>query len=224
MDALKVFLACSKQRELLADVFQKQLEAAAKRASFDLEIVPWYRDQQPGEDALTFLINHCRGTNGVKPSDFFVLILADKDQETEDCVFELGVFLGGLGFEPRRCFVLSPEGLDVLPTTLRGRFYIRFAPVPLADANDAMKLGKALADAAGTVRDNIQQLKAFGRSQFDVMTIDALMDLERPESEGGALAREAEVLVNRSQPAEENQESFAARVLANMRAHRRRAQ
>ncbi len=219
MQPVKLFLAASKEEELPAEAFETKLKEAAKRAQLEVDVCAWYRDNAfpPGKNYLSSLIDHCKGRDGVKPSDFFAVILSAREERATACLFELGLFLGGLGFEPQRCFMLSTLGDESLPAALRGHTHIPFKPPN--DGNDPDEWAEAMKEPANTVRSRIKTLRAFAHAGFQVMSAETLMDLEAPigDSETAQLADEAEVLVNRAQPIEENQQPFAAWVLHNMK-------
>lgn len=219
MRPVKVFLAASKEEELPAEAFETELKRASNIARLDIDVCPWYRDATfpPGKDYLSSLVDHCRGCEGVKPSDFFAVILSDKEERASACLFELGLFLGGLGFEPQRCFMLSTRGDQALPQILRGRTHISFRRP--SDINDSSNWEEAMKEPAKQVRNRIKELRAFAHAGFQVMSAETLMDLEAPmtQTKTGQLTDEAEVLVNRAQPIEESQRPFAACVLCNMK-------
>src|SRR6266567_9566556 len=101
---MKLFIASSGQKALLAEALQRKIEEASRRANMAVDVVPWYRDGAfpPGTDVLASLIDHCRGGNGIPGSDFFAALLT-KDDEVEkkgergesprdNCILELGLF------------------------------------------------------------------------------------------------------------------------------------
>lgn len=60
-------------------------------------------------------------------------IIQSKDEQArvldvprDNCIFELGLFIGALGLNPDRCIVVGSIGDDAMPTDLRGRSFIPF--------------------------------------------------------------------------------------------------
>jgi hypothetical protein len=222
MRTIKLFLAASKKEELAAEAFDTELKKAANRTDVDLDVCAWYRDDAfpPGKNYLESLIDHCKGRdgrNGVKPSDFFAVIVSDKEAPSTSCMFELGLFLGGLGFEPERCFMLSASANESLPDALRGHASVPFKPP--SNTKDTELWAKAMEEPAKTVRNRIRALPAFARPEFPVINAETLMELEAliGDNEVAQLTEAAEVLVNRAQPIEQYQQAFSAWVLQNMK-------
>jgi len=167
----KLFIASSATRKGLAEAFARELQDQAGIYDIALEISLWYREAVPGEDILTALTDHCRGNPdaGIEPSDFFAAFLTDDDLRdkggaggarasapSDNVVFELGFFLGGLGFDLRRCFMLCAVPAAALPSDLAGRTYIPFEFPKGKSPNDYDKVAQPL---ASTVIRRIAALK-----------------------------------------------------------------
>lgn len=170
----KLFIASSSSRKALVEAFRRELAAQAEIYGVALEIQPWYRDvARPGEDILTALTNHCRGNadDKINASDFFAAFLTDDDSREkggaqqasqtafvprDNVIFELGFFLGGLGFDLRRCFMLCTVPKTALPSDLEGRTYIK---VELQNGNTPSDLDNAVQPAAAIVIRQICELK-----------------------------------------------------------------
>jgi predicted nucleotide-binding protein len=171
---MKLFIASSSSRRGLVEAFRRELAAQADIFGIALDIQPWYRDvARPGEDILTALTNHCRGKadDKINASDFFAAFLTDDDLRRkgggekagqtvsvprDNVIFELGFFLGGLGFDLRRCFMLCTVPNTALPSDLEGRTYIK---VELPEGSSPSDYGDAVQPAAATVIRQIYELK-----------------------------------------------------------------
>jgi len=231
----KLFVASSSAQKKLVDAFERELNSKAKDWDVALEVKPWFREDVaiPGGDILSALADHCRGkrdprTNG---SDFFAAFLTDDDRlergsggkagtvasvPRDNCIFELGLFTGGLGFDLERCFMLCSVARGSLPSDLDGRTYIPFEqPGAGSTPEDYDSAVRPLAD---TVIRSILRLKPYHAGGLERITTSDLMDRERPMDLNGDLDEDAEVVVNRAQPVEERRSEFAALVRANMRA------
>jgi len=229
---LKLFLAYSSAREALVSAFHEELKKkVGLYKELHLHIEPWTDRDTVSEIIIEGLIDHCRGSNDVPVTDFFAVFLTNDDLRTrvgsepvhaprDNCVFELGLFLGGMGFDKRRCFVISSVPESVLPTDIRGWKFIQFTEPPPGSGPQA---DRETATALATeIRDQIYNLKDYTAPAIagglKVITGDELMRFERPIERGGQLVESAEVLVNRAQPVELSQAEFAAQVSSNIRA------
>jgi predicted nucleotide-binding protein len=227
-----LFIASSSARMALVEAFQRELQIQAGIYDVGLEIQPWYHDVAvPGEDILTALTNHCRGNRDdkVKGSDFFAAFLTDDDFRAkgsgeqagqtvsvprDNVVFELGLFLGGLGFDLRRCFMLCSVPKSALPSDLDGRTYIR---LDKPKGNTPLDYDNAVKSAAATVIRQVYEIKPYTAGGLESITPGELMDRERPTERDGDLQEDGEVLINRAQPIEQSSQDFAALVSKNIR-------
>lgn len=167
----KMFIASSSRRKPLVEAFVRELRLQAQIFEVKLEVLPWYRDvAEPGEDILSALTDHCRGNPGseIAPSDFFAAFLTDDDLRDkggaggpavsvprDNVIFELGFFLGGLGFDMRRCFMLCSVPKTSLPSDLEGKTYIQ---VELPNGDSPSDYDQAVQGAAATVIRRIYKL------------------------------------------------------------------
>jgi predicted nucleotide-binding protein len=103
-----------------------------------VHIEPWRDRETIGEVIIDGLVDHCRGGSEVATTDFFAVFLTADDLRTragsnepqhvprDNCIFELGLFFAGMGFEKHRCFVLSSVPSTALPSDLNGWKFIPF--------------------------------------------------------------------------------------------------
>ena len=227
----KLFVASSSSRKALVEAFKRELLAQAATFEVGLEIQPWYHDvAKPGSDILTALTNHCRGSRDdqIDASDFFAALLTDDDFQREgngeigqiepsprdNVNFELGLFLGGLGFDLRRCFMLCADvPKTALLSDLEGKTYIK---LDKPRGNAPSDYDDAVQSAAAEVIRQIYDIKPHTAGGRESITARELLDREWPENRGWLLAN-SEVLVNRSQPMEVSTTDIAAQVDRNIR-------
>jgi predicted nucleotide-binding protein len=231
----KLFVASSSAQKRLVDAFQTELDKKAKLWSVPLEVKLWFREDVavPGGDILTALTDQCRGRRepSVSASDFFAAFLTDDDRlergggekagtvggvPRDNCIFELGLFTGGLGFDLERCFMLCSVPRASLPSDLDGRTYIPFELPPVDGKQE--DYDSAVHPVADAVLRSILRLKPYHAAGLERITTSDLMERERPSDKNGDLDDDAEVVVNRAQPFEERREDFAALVRSNIRA------
>ncbi len=202
---MKIFIASSGRSTLLAESLQSELTSAARRANLDVDVVAWFRDGAfpPGEDTLSSLIAHCGGAAHVSPADFCAVLLTKDDELTkkgdkgdaprDNCVFELGLFIGALGLDPQRCFTISSVGEQSLPSDLKGRTLIAF--VEPNDIHDPAQCARAMQSPAIRIRDRIRACGKYSAPELKPTTLDDLMKLEASVDRDGALSESSEVLV-----------------------------
>jgi len=225
---VKLFVASSVTQKKLVEALRQELQQQAQGYDLDLAFEPWFRDDAtvPGENTLKALIDHCRGSKetDIEESDFFAAFLTKDETRTlngvpikvprDNCIFELGLFMGGLNFDHRRCFMLVDEA--ALPSDLGGR-----TPFPFdepAEGSTPVQYREAVRDLAAKVWNQIYELKHCPRGNLglEYITSSDLMKRERPISLNGDLDVDGEVLVNRAQPAEEQKEDVATQVSFNI--------
>jgi len=224
---VKLFIASSSANRQLVDAFINELAAKAENdEALNLAIQPWYRDDttRPSQDILEALIDQCQGNReNVSASDFFAAFLTPDDSTKkkgksievprDNVIFELGLFMGGLRLEPKRCFMLCSVPESALPSDLKGRTYFGFKqPEPGSSLKEKQE---AVQRMAAKVWAQIAEIGPCRRGvALEYIELSELMGRERP---GGRLERDSEVLVNRSLPSEEQSEDFAALVSSNIR-------
>jgi predicted nucleotide-binding protein len=165
----KLFVASSSIRRPLVEALRQELKEQSQGYDLELDFQAWYRDvAEPGQHVLDALIDHCRGNKdeGIQKSDFFAAFLTNDDQRTknevqasvprDNCIFELGLFMGGVGFNFRRCFMLCSVNESALPSDVKGRTYIPFnEPSP---GSGPAEYRAAVRDAASTAWNAICKL------------------------------------------------------------------
>jgi hypothetical protein len=202
---MKIFIASSGRSTLLAESLQSEITSASRRANLEVDVVTWFRDGAfpPGEDTLNALIAHCGGAANVTPADFCAVLLTKDDELTkkgdkgdaprDNCIFELGLFIGALGLDPKRCFMLSSVGEQSLPSDLKGRTLITFDE-PL-DIHDPEQCRKAMERAAIRIRDRMRISGKYTAPELKPANLDDLMKLEALAEHDGALSAPGEVAV-----------------------------
>lgn len=219
---LQVFMASSKRALPLAKALRSRIRErdASKRS---LQIHPWWLRGAvfaPGKQALTSLIDVC------KKSDFAVVLLTKDDvlREGDDedeyrvprdnCILEAGLFTGGLGLEPDRCFLVVAEDAE-LPTDLQGLTLIKFNEP--SDLKVREQCRRAMGRAAGDIIRQIKELRWYSRPQIGFVPEDKLIEVERlrRDGPGGKLQESALVLVQSAYPIERDG-AFAERVITNL--------
>lgn len=220
----KLFVASSSSRKALVEAFKREILKQAEIFGMTLEVQSWYHDAaKPGDDIVTTLTAHCRGNpeEQVEPSDYFAAILTDDDfacqtspAPRENVIFELGFFLGGLGFDLRRCFTLCTAPKRVLLSDLGGRTYIKL-DVPRGTAPS--DYDSAVESAAGEViRQIYEPIKTSNKGVRESISEGELLKREKLEGRNGRLLENSEVLVNRGQPMEVSTREIAAQVDKNI--------
>lgn len=124
----------------------------------------------------------------------------------DNCIFELGLFLAGLGFDYDRNFLLSAVPEESLPSDLRGYIYI-----PIRDSG--VRLKSSLRDAAEQIIDSISKHVsrpvAIRRPVLPMLSREQLLACETKGD------RPRQVLVRATEPIESDLR-FAPEVLGNM--------
>lgn len=229
----KLFLASSGKKKELAKALQTKIEECQEGENVAVNVVPWFREAAfvPGKDTLTSLIDHCRGSDDdtASASDFFAVLLtgddhSEKADQTGDiprdnCIFELGLFIGGLGFDPTRCFMVSAVQDYMLPSDLKGRTHITInEPEDLSNKDQCV----TLEDAASLIKKIIKAKRPYARPEFASIPASEILHRERvtsadDRSEGADLLEGGEVLLSMPPPFGRSG-LFAAQILDNMKA------
>lgn len=130
----KVFIASAGSAKGLASELKKQMEKFNKEKKEDYwEICPWFdkksKLKERGPSILEGLIAECKLT------DLAVIILTGDDLKKrgtieemaprDNCIFEAGLFMGGLGLERNRSIIVTTVEKDALPVDLQSVHYIR---------------------------------------------------------------------------------------------------
>ena len=225
-----IFIASSSESKPLAQALETKLKASLNPstdpAEWGFEINIWGPDTlPPSEDILDSLITNA------KNSDFLVVLLAEddvaqkKDQTVsvprDNAIFELGLFMGALGLQPGRCFMVSSVAKGALPSDLIGRTLIPITqpPRPIVVGGD---YGKYVDTAANTICRQLRGIPPYTRLELSLVTKGELAERERSSEEiGGNLAIESDVVavvVNSVQPVEQLDRNFCANVIKNITA------
>lgn len=216
----KIFIASSGRAILLA-------EALANYLSDIAEVQRWYRSFPPGFGTLDSLLTEAGDC------DFAAVLLTEDDvlhkgnlevlAPRDNCVFELGLFIGALNLEPRRCFMLTSTSRDALPSDLKGRTYIPIKKLASDEFDNEAKCREAIENPIGRlslspgmqIRESIKSFKKLNRKDLPLISKDELMLIERPTPDG-LLVERADVVVKSAQPVERDYE-FATLVQTNMK-------
>lgn len=204
----------------------------------------WWDVIPPSENTLPAILGQC------KTSDFFIAILTaddliiknnEKDSIPRDnCIFEIGLFMGALGAEPYRCFLLTHNiKKEALPSDIRDLNQLSLdGPNPskvstwlttnFNDTNRSETLEVYLEpttnnlfdDKVDKILDKIKELKPYYKLKQDkrLPTISKkdLLNLEKSTTEHGILQPPSKVLVMSRNPIEAKDKEFADQVMINM--------
>jgi len=208
----RMFVASSGRSAPLARALQFHLQG-----SVDVQI--WERDTfAPSTETLQSLLDAC------KEVDFFAVLLTPDDPTEQrgeakivprdNCIFELGLFMGGLGLQPERCFMIASVDRDDVPSDLAGRTFVHFEqPGQLTPA----ACREALKDAAVMIQGVMDEKGVYVRPEFTYVDAAVLMAYEQLKSiTPGQLQDGSEVIVRTGQPIESDGE-FADHALGNMK-------
>lgn len=216
----KVFIASSTPGRRLAE---KLVEALKKEDIARLR--PWWtRDAFPaGAVILDALLDQA------EEIDFAVVFFtpddyADKDGNKgprDNCVFELGLFMGALGLEPKRSILLRDKNSQLL-NDLGGVIYIDLPPdtSTLSEEERDKVEEPFIKVAVETIKSSIKDLGyCFNHATRDeprIIPKERLMDLEK-RGQNLMDSDAVEVLINTTQPMELNH-NLAKSVCENMSA------
>jgi hypothetical protein len=227
-----VFIASAGSAKGLASELKKQMEKIGEEKEVDFwEIHPWFDEESElrkeyGPSILEGLIKECKLT------DLAVILLTGDDLKIaktvkemvprDNCIFEAGLFMGGLGLERNRCVIATTVDKDQLPVDLQSVHYIRIDG-KATESNSGLreemrKLAKALFLHSQGLKDPPK------RPFLPFYSAEELFKRERPENEGGDIVVKSittttprGVVVNSFQPVE-IKVSLAKRVFQNMEA------
>jgi hypothetical protein len=203
MDQSRVFIASSDKALTLAEKLSDAL-----RTGFS-EPTLWSNEVRgrPSSTIIEML------ENASATYDFAVIILTKDDVmatnlgaklETRDnCVFEAGLFMGGLG--RRRCFLASSVPNKDLPVDLRGIIYLSFEEPN--DLTEREACAKKLENVASTIKDAIQSARREGitaknKAIVSLLSWSELIEKEKLDAEEGGELEEGQVVVTAIQPVE----------------------
>ena len=203
----KIFIASSSVALPLARKIKEKLESDEEPVA---DVILWEDAFPMGEVILNGLREQAADV------DFAVVLFTSEDvvrdsQNTEshaprdNCVFELGLFMGALGLEPRRALLLRTKDSSML-SDLGGMV---FGDLPAAD-DDEDKQNQRVEDAVEKIKSSVKELGyCFNHPPCPeprIIPTARLLDLEKPELRGGQLVDSdaVEVLINTTQPLELN--------------------
>jgi len=214
----KLFIASSGRASQLAESFELWLNGKG------IQVVHWKEETFYNGSILEKLLRLSREVD-------FAAILLTKDDSREiqgnyldaprdNCIFELGLFIGALGLSIDRCFMITSLEGTCLPSDLAGQIYIHFEEPE--DLTDRGACKKAMRSPAVKISNRIKDFKStavYRRPVLPLLTLDEVLALERPRGRAhpgsGHLLPNSTVMVHASQPIETNG-AFAPRVLSNM--------
>ena len=217
----RLFIASSKEAKRLAEGLKRYIDDSGD----PIETIPWYDPAAfpPSDETLSDLLSHC------ERCDFAVALLTaddmtkrrEKDLQAprDNVIFELGLFMGALGLEPARCFMVSGVNKEALPSDLRGRHYIQITQPP--NLEDREECRKAVTNAGAAILERIQKLQCYERPKLSMIASSTLADMEQARHKGGNLWIQPGVIavvVNSVEPLEETDAQFAKNVMDNLKA------
>jgi hypothetical protein len=209
----KLFIGSSNRAATLAEALKELLSA-------DMDVTHWKEERVCNGTIFDKLVRSCREV------DFAAFLLtADDFKQTrgnrlavprDNCIFELGLFMGALGLAVDRCYMITSLREASLPGDLKGYIYIQIQEPPELESLEACK--DAINGVAGQLRNSTSKLPIFARPVVPVLTVENVMERERRRKDGGRLFPYEEVMVHAPKPMEVDNGLFADRVRANMKA------
>ncbi len=245
MGDLKVFIASASSAMNLGEALCKELRTRTRarersrsnapatvddqpeeRQPVHWHVSPWWDNrndvQKKGQPLLYGLLDEC------KKADLAVILLTADDltnkggvdvlEPRDNCIFEAGLFMGGLGLDPQRSLIITSVKPDALPSDLRGIEPIGFPPPTPEQLKDKRWCRKTMRQVVKDLEAQVERLtKPPARPSLPILTPDDLLRLERPEP-GGMLkvGGGTAVVINTTHPTETQQPSRARQVVANM--------
>lgn len=221
-DAMKVFIASSGRAERLALRVQYQLTELCKIIS-EFECHLWCADSFPTGE---YLFDTLREKSG---SVDFAIVCLTKDDETkkkgtdtlsprDNCIFELGLFLGGLMFQRTRCAILTSVERCALPTDIEGIKTIRFEEPQNIDTASLPELDKAIRNQVIEIANNFMAHQPIPLLRLEIPPC-TLMQFEKLDIYQGNLKPPSMVTVKRAEPLELNLHyNFAPQIQRNLEA------
>lgn len=233
MNKFRIFVASSSKGKPIAEALCLELELLnnenGQQQETEWEVIRWwdqrYTLQTYGLTIIDGLIKEC------KVADLAITLLTADDltlkrdeeillEPRDNCIFEAGLFMGGLGLDPTRSVILTSLAQSALPSDLQGIQYIPFTP---SDENNGKKsLKKMMQPIAAQLVNHAIKIRKLPpkRPTLRVLTPEALIDRERPINDGGDLYTDnhnQSIVINTTQPAE-SKLKLAHQVIKNMAA------
>lgn len=213
-----LFIASSGRATNLAD----QLKAALdERGNVSSEV--WTEDSFHGTSILKKLLDKC------DDSDFVAVILTQDDLRQksgesallavprDNCIFELGMFLGALNLNTKRCFLLTTLSESSLPTDLKGELHIPIKNFNETDLWDLDKCENAMRQYHTRIETRMLKLGVLGSCSKALrpLAMEYVLCRECPMP-GGDLRAGGNVYIDSDDPLERNNTEAAERVLRNI--------
>ncbi len=215
---MKIFIVSSGRSKALAQRVCFHLTQQFKGVKgFDCDV--WCSDTfQPGDYTLQRLVETCGS------SDFAVILLTKDDQTNkkntqvlaprDNCIFELGLFLGGLMFQHTRCIILSSVAPCALPTDIDGITVIPFNEPPDTENAPLQELDEAVKNTVPVIANSVQAYGPLLRLEISPKT---LLQMEKLDVYRGCLKPSSTVTVKAASPLEISDDvDFADQVQRNL--------
>jgi hypothetical protein len=218
MNKPKLFIASSGRASELAEGLEYWLNDKG------IEAIHWREETFHNGSILEKLLRLSREV------DFAAILLTEDDFKEirgnylaaprDNCIFELGLFIGALGLSIDRCFMITSLESTCLPSDLSGQIYIGFkAPSDLADSEACKDVMRSPAIKISGRIKGFKDLAVYRRPAIPLLSLDEVLSLEKPREksnpDSGHLLPNSTVMVHASQPIETSG-TFAPRVLSNM--------
>jgi hypothetical protein len=220
----KVFIACSSKSVALAEVLKQALNATK-----EYEAQTWLEDFHKPNTILQNLFDAC------EDSDLFIVLLTRDDYRKsissrrraktwvprDNCVFELGLFVGASRCSFARVFLFTSIPKESLPTDLQGQLYNPFDESALKDPSSHLATIERMVEI---VRLRTRDMLAKGdliylgsvKNALNPISITMLIDRERDRQNGGDLAEQSELFINSDQPVEMEGNDALRQVIQNL--------
>ncbi|MGH8558507.1 MAG: TIR domain-containing protein [Methylococcales bacterium] len=202
----------------------------------------WWDVMEPGKYTLQGLFEECR------QADFAIIVLTSDDYladckkgtitpaPRDNCIFEAGLFMGALGADPERCFLLADkklkgnllsdlDGLTYLPLNIPDDFYDALKRAGEYDPDKLTEtipnpLEESLKTASEAILKLVKKRKLYMRLDQDNVLPNVskrtLVSFEKLKNEQGILKNQEIVLIMSTEPMELEDYSFAAQIIHNM--------
>jgi predicted nucleotide-binding protein len=194
----KIFIASSTPGLKLAEKLKAKLQEGDEK-DWIAEVVLW----NDGTFGLGGVILNTLQQQAADVDFAVVLFTADDagNAPRDNCVFELGLFMGALGLDSQRSLLLRTKD-SLLLSDLGG-----LVSAELPSAKDKVREDELIKRAVEQIKSSVKKLGyCFNHPPKDLRIIpkERLLDLEKPEKNGGKLVDSdvAEVLIHATQPME----------------------
>lgn len=231
MQQKKVFIASTGKAKKIASFLKDEMDNINIKTNHNFwKPIPWFDEtsgvrNKLGPSILDNLRAECRTV------DLAIILLTEDDLRVkknlngkgsytemiprDNCIFEAGLFMGGLGLDPTRCVIVTSVKQETLPDDIRSVHYIKMKNSYTGE-NDCKNEAKRIAtELHSHVFNNLVEPPR--RPFLSIYTPEELVDREKPVSQGGDIVDTSGlgVVVNTVQPIE-TKVSLAKRVIENM--------